>query len=194
MNEIKLINLKLKTFTEQDVLNYCLLNNINPGNIIELYLFNNELTDISGIKLFKNLRQLNIGYNKITDISVLKDLINLTELYMYNNQIKDISVLKNLTKLNILNIGFNKIKDISVLSNLIKLKKLYLNNNKIKDISVIKDLKDLEILNIDNLELESDQIQYINSINNLQELWCENGFKDMKVLKQLNNSNNSIRI
>ena len=30
MNKIILNNLKLKTFTEQDALDYCLLNNINP--------------------------------------------------------------------------------------------------------------------------------------------------------------------
>ena len=61
---IYLTDLKLKTFTEQDVLDYSLLDNINPNNIDELYLNDNKLTDISGIKLFKNLKQLNISYNK----------------------------------------------------------------------------------------------------------------------------------
>ena len=28
MNKIELVNLKLKTFTEQDALDYCILNNI----------------------------------------------------------------------------------------------------------------------------------------------------------------------
>jgi len=52
--------LKLKTFTEQDTLDYCLLNNINPDKIIDLWLSHNQLTDISGIKLFKNLKKLNL--------------------------------------------------------------------------------------------------------------------------------------
>ena len=158
-----LYNLKLKTFTEQDVEDYCLLNNINPDNITELDLNNNELTDISGIKLFKNLKQLNTGYNKLTDISVLKDLINLTELYIHNNKITDISVLKKLIKLEKLHMGYNKIKDISVLSNFKNIKTLY----------------------IDNLQLESDQIEYIKSLKKLKSLWPEKGFKNMKVLKQL---------
>ena len=72
MNIIKLVNLELKTFTEQDVSDYCLLNNINPEDITELNLYNNELTDISGIKLFKNLEDLSLHYNLIKDISVLK--------------------------------------------------------------------------------------------------------------------------
>ena len=80
MNEIKLRGLKLKTFTEQNVEDYCLLNNINSDNITELFLYNNELTDISGIKLFKNLKHLDLFNNKITDISAVKDLNKLKYL------------------------------------------------------------------------------------------------------------------
>ena len=58
MKEINLTKLELKTFTEQDASDYCQLNSINPNKIIRLYLYDNELTDISGIKLFKNLKTL----------------------------------------------------------------------------------------------------------------------------------------
>ena len=47
MNKIHLNFLDLKTFTEQDVLDYCQINNIGPDNIKELYLSFNKLTDIS---------------------------------------------------------------------------------------------------------------------------------------------------
>ena len=120
MSYLGLNNLGLKTFTEQDTLDYCLLNNLNQDKIIQLSLSDNKLTDISGVKLFKNL------------------------------------------------------------------KSLYLNNNKIINISVIQYLKNLEILSINNLELKSNQIQYINSLNNLKYLYCENGFKNMSILDKLN--------
>ena len=122
INKINLRFIQLKTFTEQDAEDYCQINNINPDNITQLYLYNNELTDISGIKIFKNLEVLDLDYNQI------------------------------------------------------------------KDISVIKNLKNLEYLNIRDLELESDQIQYIKLLNNLKTLWCEKGFKDISVLKQLNSN------
>ena len=141
MNEIYLNSLELKTFTEQDVLDYCLLNDINPDDIIKLWLHDNELTDISGIKLFKNLKHL----------------------YLYFNQLTDISIIKNLKLLQDLSIG----------------------NNQITDISILKYLKKLKKLGVSNLELESDQIQYIKSLNNLKELWCRNGFKNKSVLNQL---------
>ena len=144
MNKIDLSELELKTFIEQDALNYCQINNINLSDITELCLQNNQLTDISGVKIFKNLKILFINENKLTDISAVKYLINL--------------------------------------------KILWLSNNKVTDISVLKDLKYLQELFIINLRLESDQIEYINSIKNLKELWCEKGFKDMSVLNKLNNN------
>jgi len=142
MNIINLSSLELKTFTEQDVLDYCLLNNINPDKIEILDINGNKLTDISGIKLFKNLEYLNIEYNKITDIIILKNLKKLEILYLQNNQITDISVIKYLTE--------------------------------------------LQSLSITNLELKSDQIQYIKSLKKLKTLWCHYGFKDMSVLDQIN--------
>ena len=164
MNEIELSNLELKTFIEQDALDYCQLNSINPDNIKKLYLYGNKLTDISGIKIFKNVIYLSLHHNNISNISVLKYLNNLKEL----------------------NIGNNKVKDISDLKYLNKLKQLILFDNKIKDISVIKYLNKLKKLDIRDLKLESDQIQYINSLKNLNQLWCNKVFKDMLVLNQLN--------
>ena len=142
MNIISLDNLELKTFTEQNVLDYCQINNINQDNIIILNLYNNELTDISNIKYLNKLETLNISFNKIEDISVIKDLNSL--------------------------------------------KILHIGDNKIEDISVIQYLIELNSLNINYLKLKSDQIQYIKLLNNLKELYCENGFKDMSVLNQLN--------
>ena len=89
-------DLKLKTFTEQDCADYCEINNINLSDITELCLQNNQLTDISGVKIFKNLKILFINENKLTDISALKYLINLKILWLSNNKVTDISVLKDL--------------------------------------------------------------------------------------------------
>ena len=113
ITEIQLSNLRLKTFTQQDALDYCLLNNINIDNIKELSLYDNELIDISGIKIFKNIKVLRLHYNKpATDISVLKDLNSLEELYLFYNGIKDISVIKDLKNLERLDISNNQIIDI----------------------------------------------------------------------------------
>jgi len=167
MNKINLTSLELKTFTEQDALDYCQLNNINPLDINELDLSWNKLTDVSGIKLFKNLE----------------------ELYLYNNnKIKNISILKNLIKLKILSIVNCSINNITVLKYLNKLERIDLSKNEIKDISIIQYLTKLEYLDINYLKLESNQIKYINSCKNLEFLICGfSGFKDKSViLKKIN--------
>ena len=164
MNKIRLGNLQLKTFTEQDALDYCLLNDINPNKIIQLNLNFNKLTDISGIRLFKNVK----------------------ELWLDNNELTDISALKDLNRLQYLKISLNKISDISDIKYLSKLKKLFLNLTDIKNISIISNLKNLEYLNIDYLWLKSDQIQYINSCKNLKELYCYNEFKNMSIKEKIN--------
>ena len=165
---INLTNLELKVFTEQNASDYCQINNINQSHILRLDLGYNQLTDISGIKLFKNLEYLH--FNKIKNISVLKYLVNLKEL----------------------NIGDNEIKDIRVLKNLINLKWLYINNNKVSDISVLKYLNKLKYLDLRYLELESDLFKYIKNLNNLKDLWCYKGFKDMSIINQLNRNINII--
>ena len=164
MNEIDLSTLELKTFTEQDVSDYCFINNINSDNITYLSLGHNKLIDISGIKLFKNLEILYLGYNKIENISVLKYLNKLKILYLFDNKVKDVSVIQYLKNLQY----------------------LIISNNEIEDISVLKYLKKLKTLDIKDLELESDQIKYIQSLNKLKELWCNNGFKNMSVINKLN--------
>ena len=71
MNNIIMLNdLKLKTFTEQDCADYCEINNINLSDITELCLQNNQLTDISGVKIFKNLKILFINENKHLPLSI----------------------------------------------------------------------------------------------------------------------------
>jgi len=164
MNQINLRGLELKTFTQQDALDYCNINSLNPLNITELSLTDNKLRDISEIKIFKNLEILFLGYNQINDISVLKNLNNLEILYLFENKLTDISVLKNLTNLEILDIS----------------------NNEITDISVLKDLNKLEILNIDRLFLDYKQSVYINKLKNLKELQCEYGFKNNVLPDDLN--------
>ena len=125
MNRIILRNLKLKTFTEQNVLDYCLLNSINPDNIAQLDLTYNELTDISGIKLFKNLKYLYLNDNKIKDISVIQNLkklkiLDIRYLELKSDQVKYINKCKNLEIL-YNNKEFENMSDINKLNKKIKL-------------------------------------------------------------------------
>jgi len=138
MKNIILKGLELKTFTKQDALDYCQINNINPDNIIELDLSDNELTDISGIKLFKNFKILYLGYNKITDLSDISSLKKLKLLYLNNTDIKNISVILDFKDLEYLNIDNLELESdqIQYIKSLKKLKYLYCGNG-FKDMNII---------------------------------------------------------
>ncbi|HEM1553441.1 TPA: InlB B-repeat-containing protein, partial [Listeria monocytogenes] len=88
------------------------------------------------------------GNNKITDLSPLANLSQLTWLEIGTNQISDINAVKDLTKLKMLNVGSNQISDISVLNNLSQLNSLFLNNNQLgnEDMEVIGGLTNLTTL------------------------------------------------
>ena len=94
------LNIKLKKVEEidWDTVGYT---TDQQENITGLGLYRCKIKDVTPIIKqltdLKNLTNLNLGYNQISDISALKDLKELTRLYLSSNQISDISALKNLT-------------------------------------------------------------------------------------------------
>jgi Leucine-rich repeat (LRR) protein len=101
------------------------LNNKNIGNI--------ELNLLSGVD-FKNIEEINLSHNNISDIEPLKNFKNLKKVDLSFNKINNINELKSISKYN------NKIE------------KLYLNNNMIKDVKILKEniFPNIIEINIDN--------------------------------------------
>ncbi|MHA1611630.1 MAG: leucine-rich repeat domain-containing protein [Promethearchaeota archaeon] len=67
------------------------------------------------------LKDLELIFNQITEITGLETLTNLTRLCLYENQINEITGLENLVQLQELNLGanqFNQIKGLETLTNL----------------------------------------------------------------------------
>jgi small GTP-binding protein len=127
-----------------------------------LSLYKNKISDISALKELGNLTVLNLRNNQISDISMLKVLGNLTVLNLRNNQISDISVLKALENLTLLDLNSNQISVISVLKELGNLKELDLSFNRISNISMLKELGNLTVLFLSHNK--------INDISMLMEL------------------------
>lgn len=66
--------------------------------IVELKPVGKSIINLEGIQYLENLEWLSIGENRISDISLLKNLTKLTRLSLEGNQINDISALRKLTK------------------------------------------------------------------------------------------------
>ena len=135
----------LKSFKEKYKIN------IEDIDIIELKLNNKNICD-EGIKnlvslSLKELNNLEIANNKISDIKLLKkaSFKELIKLNLSSNKISDIKILEkvNFKNLKELNLSHNLISNINILEKVDfkELLKLDLSNNKISDINILEKVK-----------------------------------------------------
>ncbi|HRQ71345.1 MAG TPA: hypothetical protein PLW78_13700, partial [bacterium] len=69
--------------------------------------------NLDGIEKMVSLKYVELGNNKIKDVTPLGKCVNLRDLELDNNEIEDASPLKDLVNLTRLNISNNSISDIS---------------------------------------------------------------------------------
>jgi Leucine-rich repeat (LRR) protein len=115
-------------------------------NLNYLYLYDNEIGDVSGLAGLANLDLLVLNGNQISDVSALAGLGSLTMLWLQDNLITDISGLANLTNLSTLYLWNNEISDVSGLASLTGLTDLALDENRISDIGALAGLANLKDL------------------------------------------------
>ena len=164
----------------------CLVAEEKLAKLNQLILPNRKITDISPLSGLTNLTILVLYYNEIKDISPLSGLPNLTQLWLNNNEIKDVSPLSGLTNLHHLTLDDNEIKDISSLSGLTNLTVLTLDNNQITNINSISGLTKLTGLNLNNNQIKD--ISPLSELTNLLSLGIyENQITNISPLSGLTN-------
>ena len=115
----------------------------------------NDYDDIiKYLKNCRNLRELTIGGQKITDMSNISECKYLVRLNLINNQISKIKGLESMINLEFLGLNDNYITKIEGLENLTNLKILYLDNNNVEDITP--------------LSINSSSLTYLSLLNNQQ--------------------------
>ena len=149
-----------------------------------LDLGRNSISDLTVFKDMTALEFISLSNNSITDISALKGLTSLTRLELYNNSISDISALKGLTSLKRLLLSFNSIKDISALKGLTSLVSLSLSSTAVTDISALENLTSLT-----GLYLASTSISDISALEDMTSLTTlvlyNNSISDISALENL---------
>ena len=146
---------------------YCKnLENFSSGSYGE----KGKISDISPLAGMDNLTYLSLSENQIKDISPLAGMDNLTSLYLSGNQITDISVLAELVNLEVLSLSENQISDITVLADLKNLTSLELAGNQVKDISTLAG-KNLWQLDLSYNPLDENAIDIISNIVSVTELY-----------------------
>lgn len=101
-------------------------------NLQEIYLANNKIKDIKGLKNLSKLRKLDLGANRIRvmDGEELSGLTNLEELWLGKNKIEKIQGLDKLTNLRKLDVQSNRLESVENLEAQVDtLEELYLAHN-----------------------------------------------------------------
>jgi len=174
-NENKINNIKIE-------------NNINNNELL-IKEFSKKYHNIENIKDELNLGRKKLGNEGLEDLCKI-EFKDIKELNLVFNIIEDISCLANFKceKLEILYLNKNKINDISVLEKVkfYKLKKLYLSNNSISNIKVLAKVKfdELEELNLSNNQISDINILgEVNFKKLLQLSLQDNNISNVKVLE-----------
>ena len=118
--------------------------------LIKLRPGSRGIENLSGVEFAKNLRELSIWGNPITDLSPIAGLTKLELLYMWGTPISDITPLANLANLINLRLNYCNVADISPVAHLLKLEKLSLAGNGITDVGPLANLTQLRLLNLEN--------------------------------------------
>lgn len=85
----------------------------NPQYFISLRFSDRKVTELKGLNLFKNLSELDISGNNLTEeIPELKQLQFLKKLNLANNQLTTLHHVSS--NLEILNLSYNKLKCLNV--------------------------------------------------------------------------------
>lgn len=142
------------------------------GTLTELVLHNSNITSLEGLQYATNVTTIYLHnsyneeyYNRITDLSPLSQLDNLSFLGLNNTNITDTDLrpLKDLDSLSHLHISGTKVKDISILKDIPNLSVLDISNNNIHNIDVLGDLTNLTSLYADNIGLTD--VSFLNNLN-----------------------------
>lgn len=165
------------------------------STIEDLGLYNNkdediDITDISELKYFTNLRILKLGNTNVSDISVLSKLTNLTNLHLDFTKVSDVKALSGLTNLKVLDLISTKVSDVSPLAGLTNLERLHLDNNpSISNVSSLSKLTNLVALGLGGTKV-TDASALLKNNTNLEWVsvnYSKESAEALKGLKKLGN-------
>ncbi len=143
-------------------------------NLSELYIGNNQISDISALAGLKSLEVINLMTNEISDLTPLAGLDNLHTLILDHNMVSDASPLLSLDNLTVLNLGSNSnnsFADMQSISQMVGLQELTIYNNNIGDLSPISSLVELRILDVDSNHFSD--LSPLQNLTNLTDLRIE---------------------
>lgn len=177
---------------------------IDEMNTIEELSFSNEV-DFTFTKSFKNLRKLNVKISSSNNLQIISELVQLKEVSIDFTKDIDLSILKNLKELTSLTIGQHlsnidflkeltnlkrfslfpsNLEDLSPITYIDKLEHLWIWGGKFKNINEVGKLTNLKLLVIHSFLI--DNPEFIGNLINLETLWLKiNNISSLSFLNKL---------
>ncbi|GAA5898452.1 hypothetical protein JCM5296_000436 [Sporobolomyces johnsonii] len=140
--------------------------------LTHLYLIQNKLSKIEGVKDRTSLEYLEYGGNRIRTIENLPISANLRSLFLGKNKITKIEGLEGLTGLRTLSIQSNRLTKIEGLDTLTQLEELYLSHNGLTKIEGLTKLTNLTTLDVGHNKIDSVPAEELASLSELEEFWA----------------------
>lgn len=134
----------------------------------ELYLYDNNLVDLSSIGKLPALDTLLLSGNRLTNVTGLRHLVSLRRLSLVNNHLSDVRGLVELVNLEYLHLTENRLGDLRALRKLTALRELHLEYNHLTDLRPLADLRNLRVLGLTGNFVRS--VAGIESLSNLRRL------------------------
>lgn len=111
---------------------------------VEIYLADNEISDISAFSEGEGPYILDLSGNRISDLSPLDGHSQITKLDISNNLITDINPLKDCFNIWDLDISYNYIKNIDAVRGITDLKYFTFHHNRIESIEVLNKVEKID--------------------------------------------------
>ncbi|SCZ93060.1 BZ3500_MvSof-1268-A1-R1_Chr6-2g08436 [Microbotryum saponariae] len=140
--------------------------------LTHLYLIQNKLPRIQGVRHRTNLTYLEFGGNRIRSIENLPISSNLRSLFLGKNKITKIEGLEGLTGLRTLSIQSNRLTKIEGLETLTSLDELYLSHNGLTELSGLEHNTQLTTLDIGHNKISTIASTALKTLVNLTEFWA----------------------
>jgi len=158
------------------------IENLSPlVTLTELELYDNQITEITGLEALVNLEILDISFNRIRKIQNLGALTKLRKLFLCANKIAKIENLEDLTNLETLELGDNRLRAIENVGHLSKLREFYVGKNKITRLQNLHELASLELLSIQSNRIV--KLENLDKLPKLEQLYVShNGIQKIEGL------------
>ena len=145
------------------------LGKLPDAGLLELNLSYNKITDISSLKKYSEITRLYLAHNKISDAAPLSRCVKLKSLSLAHNSLPDIAALSVCKELSDINVSYNRLKGLEGLEQAIYLKEIRAAHNRIVSIDGLTNctlltIADLSSNQLSDISLLSKSAETLNTV------------------------------